>query len=83
MQKIETDMSEEWWVFKTRSKLNRKLRLSGFSRLERQVESAKSIGMNNWIVANPEHLGGSPRVRARAFPWSLRFSNSSEFGILQ
>jgi len=19
--------------------------------------------MNNWIVANPEHLGGSPRVR--------------------
>ena len=34
-----------------------------FSRLERRVVSVKLIRMKNWIVADPEHLGGSPRVR--------------------
>ncbi|HYV27083.1 MAG TPA: DUF433 domain-containing protein [Candidatus Eisenbacteria bacterium] len=27
------------------------------------IESVKVIGMNNRIVADQEHLGGSPRVR--------------------
>jgi uncharacterized protein (DUF433 family) len=31
--------------------------------LELQVESIKITGMKNWIVADPEPLGGSPRVR--------------------
>jgi uncharacterized protein (DUF433 family) len=31
--------------------------------LERLIEWAKLIRMNNWIVADPQHLGGSPRVR--------------------
>jgi uncharacterized protein (DUF433 family) len=31
--------------------------------LEHSVKSGKLIGMKKWIVADPEHLGGSPRVR--------------------
>ena len=31
--------------------------------LEHSVKSGKLIGMKKWIVAYPEHLGGSPRVR--------------------
>ncbi|MGI8965205.1 MAG: DUF433 domain-containing protein, partial [Limisphaerales bacterium] len=27
--------------------------------------------MNNWIVADPEHLGGSPRVRGTRISVSL------------
>ena len=38
-------------------------RAAEFCGLERMVESVKLIGMKNWIVADPEHLGGSPRVR--------------------
>lgn len=33
------------------------------SRLEHPVKSVTLIVMKNWIVADPEHLGGSPRVR--------------------
>jgi uncharacterized protein (DUF433 family) len=28
-------------------------------------------GMDNWIVADPEHLGGSPRVRGTRISLSL------------
>ena len=31
--------------------------------LEPPARSVKLIGMNKWIVTDPEHLGGSPRVR--------------------
>ena len=31
--------------------------------LERLGGSVKLTRMSNWIVADPEHLGGSPRVR--------------------
>jgi uncharacterized protein (DUF433 family) len=33
------------------------------SRLERLVEWVRMNDMKEWIVADPEHLGGSPRVR--------------------
>ena len=38
-------------------------RAAEFCGLERMVESVKVIGMNTWIVADQEHLCGSPRVR--------------------
>jgi len=31
--------------------------------LEYSVPSVKLVGMKSWIVADPQHLGGSPRVR--------------------
>ena len=31
--------------------------------LEHPVKSVKLLFMNKWIVADAEHLGGSPRVR--------------------
>jgi uncharacterized protein (DUF433 family) len=36
---------------------------SAISLLETLGEYARLVYMNNWIVADPEHLGGSPRVR--------------------
>jgi Uncharacterized conserved protein len=39
------------------------LRFEFISRLERSVEWVRIKRMKDWIVADPEHLGGSPRVR--------------------
>jgi len=39
------------------------LRFEFISQLERSVEWVRIKRMKDWIVADPEHLGGSPRVR--------------------
>ena len=39
--------------------------------LEHPVKSVRLTGMKTWIVADPEHLGGSPRVRGTRISVSL------------
>jgi uncharacterized protein (DUF433 family) len=35
------------------------------------LHGGKLVSMDNWIVADPEHLGGSPRVRGTRISISL------------
>lgn len=39
--------------------------------MSRQLNERTVFDMNNWIVADPEHLGGSPRVRDTRISVSL------------
>ena len=42
-----------------------------FSGLSRNLKAIRVQGMKKWIVADAEHLGGSPRVRDTRIPISL------------
>jgi uncharacterized protein (DUF433 family) len=39
--------------------------------LELVVQNAYVLAMKTWIVSDPEHLGGNPRVRDTKIPISL------------